>query len=77
MDSLGWRAKVGIVMPSTNTTVQPECEALRPKGVTNHVARVHIQERKLTSEQVFMEHVAAMRAGISDAIDQVMLIGSH
>lgn len=72
MDSLGWRAKVGIVMPSTNTTVQPECEALRPKGVTNHVARVHIEERKLTSEQVFLEHVAAMRAGITDAIAQVM-----
>lgn len=72
MDSLGWRAKVGIVMPSTNTTVQPECEALRPKGVTNHVARVHIEERKLVSEQVFMEHVAAMRAGITDAIAQVM-----
>lgn len=72
MDSLGWRARIGIVMPSTNTTVQPECEALRPKGVTNHVARVHIQERKLDSEQAFMEHVAAMRGGIAGAIDQVM-----
>jgi maleate isomerase len=72
LDSLGWRAKIGIVMPSTNTTVQPECEALRPKGVTNHVARVHIQERKLDSEQAFMEHVAAMRGGISGAIEQVM-----
>src|SRR5690606_5041051 len=56
----------------TNTTVQPECEALRPTGVTNHVARVHIQERSLNSEQAFMEHVAAMRAGIADAIAQVM-----
>jgi maleate isomerase len=72
VDSLGWRAKIGIVMPSTNTTVQPESEALRPKGVTNHVARVHIEERPLNSEQAFLEHVAAMRGGIGSAIQQVM-----
>lgn len=72
VDSLGWRARIGIVMPSTNTTVQPECEACRPKGVTNHVARVHIQERKLDSDQAFLDHVAAMRGGIAGAIEQVM-----
>jgi maleate isomerase len=72
MDALGWRAKIGIVMPSTNTSVQPECDDLRPEGVTNHIARVHIQERPLTSEQAFLEHVEAMRAGIGGAIDQVM-----
>jgi maleate isomerase len=72
VDSLGWRAKIGIVMPSTNTSVQPESDELRPRGVTNHVARVYIQERPLTSEQAFLEHVAAMRAGIGTAIDQVM-----
>jgi len=63
---------IGIVMPSTNTSVQPESEALRPRGVTNHVARISIQERPLSSDEAFMEHVAAMRAGIGDAIDQVM-----
>jgi len=72
MDSLGWRARIGIVMPSTNTSVQPECDDLRLPGITNHVARVHIAERPLTSEQAFLEHVAAMRAGIGDAIDRVM-----
>jgi maleate isomerase len=72
MDVLGWRAKIGIVMPSTNTSVQPECDDLRPDGVTNHIARVHIQERPLVSEQAFLEHVAAMRGGIAQAIEQVM-----
>lgn len=72
MDSLGWRAKIGIVAPSTNTSVQPECEPLRPTGVTNHFARVHIQERPLTTDQAFIEHAAAMAAGIDDAVDQVM-----
>lgn len=71
VDTLGWRSKIGIVMPSTNTSVQPESEALRPDGVTNHVARITIKERPLTSDQAFMEHVAAMRDGIGAAIDQV------
>jgi len=72
VDALGYRKKIGIVMPSTNTSVQPECDDLRPRGVTNHVARITIKERPLSSEQAFMEHVAAMRNGIGAAIDQVM-----
>jgi maleate isomerase len=71
-DILGWRKKIGLVMPSTNTSIQPESEALRPRGVTNHVARITIQERPLNSDQAFLEHVEAMRSGIGSAIDQVM-----
>ena len=59
-------------MPSTNTAVQPECDDLRPRGVTNHIARITIVERPLTSDQAFLEHVAGMRAGIRGAIDQVL-----
>jgi maleate isomerase len=71
-DRLGFRKKIGIVAPSTNTTMQPECELLRPRGVTNHVGRISVKERPLVTEQAFLEHVAAMRDGIGGAIDQVM-----
>jgi maleate isomerase len=71
-DALGWRAKIGIVIPSTNTSVQPECEDMRPRGVTNHVARITIQERPLVSDEAFMAHVEAMSLGVGSAIDQVM-----
>lgn len=71
-DALGWKCKMGIVMPSTNTIVQPECESFRPRGVTNHVARITIRERPLGEEKAFLDHVASMRAGIGDAIDRVM-----
>ncbi len=54
VDALGYRKKIGIVVPSTNTIVGPECEALRPRGVTNHVARLTIKERPIqASEQAF------------------------
>jgi maleate isomerase len=34
-----------LVVPETNTVAQPECEALRPDGVTNHVARMSASKR--------------------------------
>src|SRR5262245_64681717 len=74
-DTLGFRKRIGVVIPSTNTTVQPECEMLRPRGVTNHTARSTIKERPLNTEQAFMEHMQAMRDGMGAAIDQIMTAG--
>ena len=71
-DQLGFRGRIGIVVPSTNTVCQPESDLLRPRGVTNHTGRISIKERPLTSERAFMEHVQAMRDGMRTAIDQVM-----
>lgn len=43
-DSLGYRGKFGVLVPSTNTSVQPEFDAMRPVGVTNHTARIVIPD---------------------------------
>ena len=74
MDALGYRKKIGIVVPSTNTIVGPESDALCPRGVTNHVARLTLENRPIqASDQGFLAfHVQAMRDGIGPAIDQVM-----
>jgi maleate isomerase len=74
VDALGWRLKVGVVVPSTNTTVQPETDACRVPGVTFHTARIPIVEKKITADG-FLDHVAAMRAGIEKACDEVMTAG--
>lgn len=71
-DQLGFRGRIAIVVPSTNTSCQPESEMLRPRGVTNHTGRISIKERPLTTEQAFLEHVQAMRDGMRAGIDQVM-----
>ena len=39
IDTLASRGKIAVVVPATNTVVQPEFEAMRPPGVTNHVTR--------------------------------------
>jgi maleate isomerase len=74
IDCLGYRLKVGVVVPSTNTTVQPETDALRLPGVTYHTGRIPITDRKISAD-TFLDHVAAMRAGIESASDQVMTAG--
>jgi maleate isomerase len=74
-DTLGYRKRIGVVVPSTNTTVQPETDALRIPGVTCHAGRVTIKERPLDTEEAFYEHMQMMRDGIGVAIDQIMTAG--
>lgn len=73
-DTLGYRLKVGVVVPSTNTTVQPETDAARLPGVTYHIGRIPISNKAISTDN-FLDHVAAMRAGIETATDQVMSAG--
>ena len=37
----GWRGRIGLVSPSTNTTLEPEFWRLVPDGVSVHTARVY------------------------------------
>lgn len=41
-DALGWRCKIGMLAVASDAVLQPECEAMRPVGVTNHIARVDL-----------------------------------
>ena len=66
------RLKIGVVTPSTNTTLEPDCHAVCPDGVTVHTGRIAIQNRQISGTQAYDDHVQAMRAGIQDAIARVM-----
>jgi maleate isomerase len=74
-DTLGYRKRIGVVVPSTNTTVQPETDMVRLPGVTCHTGRVTIKERPLNTEEAFQEHMQMMRDGMGTAIDQIMTGG--
>ena len=71
-DALGWRKKFGVIAPSTNTVVQPEFEAMRPRGVTNHFARIHIPNEPITGDADFEKLIERVRAEIMQAVDRVM-----
>jgi len=71
-DRLGYRLKLGIVIPSTNSIVQPETDAMRPPGVTNHIGRIHIGDLPLTNDTEFVSMVEAIGPDLYGAVDRVM-----
>jgi maleate isomerase len=71
-DALGWRKKFGVIAPSTNTVVQPEFDAMRPRGVTNHFGRIHIPNNPLRNDGDFTALIETVRGELLAAIDRVM-----
>lgn len=70
-DTLGWRMKLGVLVPSTNTAVQPEYEAMRPPGVTNHVRGFRIPNAPTRTDAGFSQQLENMRATMVEAMDDV------
>jgi maleate isomerase len=71
-DALGWRRKLAVLVPSTNTVVQPEFDAMRPQGVTNHVSRIRIPNMPLASDADFRLLVERIAAAQLEAVDSAM-----
>lgn len=71
-DVLGWRAKIGVLVPSTNTIVQPDLERLRPEGVTNHVARIMVPNMPIASDEDFVALMAKVDEALYGAVDRLM-----
>ena len=74
-DSLGFRLKLGIIAPSTNTTVQPEMDDMRPRGVTNHFGRVYIPDDPIHNDEDFGRLMTNIRASMDDAARVIMTCG--
>lgn len=72
VDSLGPRMKFAVIAPSTNTSVQPEYDDMRPVGVTNHFCRIPIPDTKVTSDDSFMVMLENIRGATLEATDVAM-----
>lgn len=71
-DALGWRQKFAVLIPSTNTSVQPEFDAMRPVGVTNHISRIRIPNIPLNNDADFQRLIELIAAAQDEAVDSVM-----
>ena len=67
-DALGHRAKIGILVPATNTIVEPELAAMQPPGVTNHVSRMGRIKRDMNDLEQYRS-VLGNSLDIEQAID--------
>ena len=71
-DRLGWRAKFGVLGPSTNTIVQPDFDDMRPAGVTNHYSRIFTPNTRALSDESFMAGARLIGANTLDAVRSVL-----
>ncbi len=71
-DSLGYRKKFGVIAPSTNTSVQPEFDAMRPVGVTNHFSRILIPDNPVRNDADFNKLMDDIRGTLMESVDAVM-----
>ena len=72
-DYLGWRKVFGIATPAINTCVQPEYDAMRPRGVTNQVSRIRGKDIPLRSDTDFERVCMDLFDGLDDAMAQAAL----
>ena len=71
-DVLGWRKTFGAIGPSTNTVVQPDFDAMRPAGVTNHYSRIFTPNSTALSNDTFRAGIATISDNVMDAVKSVM-----
>jgi maleate isomerase len=71
-DPLGFRHRFGVLGPSTNTIVQPDMEAMRPPGVTNHYSRIFTPDAHAVSNETFMLGARLIGDNTLDAVGSVM-----
>jgi len=48
----GWRKRIGLIVPSTNTTCEMEFHKLLPPGVSVHTSRVFLPEDKSPEDRI-------------------------
>ena len=72
VDQRGWKLRVGAVIPSTNTIVQPDFDDLRLDGITNHVARIGIPNIDIKTDDDFDKLVRLSEADLVAAVDRIL-----
>ncbi len=66
----GWRGRIGLVVPSTNYTVEMEFHRAIPEGVSVHTARCELRDTAL-SESDRVEAILEMGKGVALAARRV------
>ena len=77
IDTLATRAKIAVIVPSTNTVVQPEMDAMRPEGVTNHVSRMLLPVRPYDDMELYRQALENEKGNLEDALKLVLHCEPH
>jgi maleate isomerase len=69
---IGIRGRIGVIIPSTNIGVEYDCQRILPPGVTWHFARFFVSQPDLSSDDMFLAFIEAIRKTIPDAMRDIM-----
>ena len=58
---IGKRGRIGVIIPSTNSGVEYDCQRISPEGVTWHFARFFVSQPDLSSDDMFLAFIEAIR----------------
>jgi len=73
-DVLGWRTRIGVLVPSTNTILEPELYAMAPQGVTCHVSRMYVPPASVGSAAEVENFINNIRAATDLAVRDVLTL---
>jgi maleate isomerase len=71
-DITGYRAKMAVIVPSTNTVVEHDMNVMRPPGVTFHAGRMYIEQPQISSDEEFEALLGQIRASLTVAVRDVL-----
>ena len=69
---IGPRGRIGVIIPSTNISVEYDCQQFLTSGVTWHTARFWVEFIDLSSDQAFLAFIDGIRETIPDAVRDVL-----
>jgi maleate isomerase len=58
---IGARGRIGVIIPSTNIGVEYDCQRIIPAGVTWHFGRFWVEQPDLSSDDMFLAFISAIR----------------
>ena len=71
-DAAAYRAKWGVIIPSTNTVVEHDFARLVPHGISFHAGRALITRPEMTSDATAKALLDQMEERFDEAVEQVM-----
>ena len=69
---IGARGRIGVIIPSTNIGVEYDCQRIMPPGITWHFARFFVSQPDLSSDNMFLAFIDAIRETIPHAMRDIM-----
>lgn len=73
-NQVGERATFGVVVPATNTVVEHDFNAVAPRGVTFHSARIPMGSDKITTDEEFEALMDHVDTAVDDATERAAAV---